>query len=43
MIFVFIVVAGDAEYRHVKRSDAEKAHWGETLRRFYREPPLLRP
>jgi Zn-dependent protease len=43
MLFVFILVAGDAEYRHVKRNDAEKAHWGQTMRRFYREPPLLHP
>ena len=42
-LFVFILIAGDAEYRHVKRSDAAKAHWAETLRRLYQEPPLLHP
>jgi Zn-dependent protease len=43
VLFTFILMAGDAEYRHVKRSDAAKAHWAETLRRLYQEPPLLHP
>jgi Zn-dependent protease len=43
VLFTFILIAGDAEYRHVKRNDAAKAHWAETLRRFYQEPPLLHP
>jgi Zn-dependent protease len=42
-LFTFILIVGDAEYRHVKRSDAAKAHWAETLRRLYHEPPLLHP
>ncbi|HXA80919.1 MAG TPA: site-2 protease family protein [Opitutaceae bacterium] len=42
-LFTVILVIGDAEYRHVKRSDAAKAHWAETLRRLYQEPPLLHP
>jgi Zn-dependent protease len=42
-LFIFILIAGDAEYRHVKRRDAEKANWAETLRRLYQEPPLLHP
>jgi len=42
-LFVFILIAGDAEYRHVKRREAQDAHWAEALRRLYQEPPLLNP
>jgi hypothetical protein len=42
-LFVFILAAGDAEYRYVKRREAEDAHWAEALRQLYREPPLLQP
>jgi Zn-dependent protease len=42
-LFTVILVIGDAEYRHVKRSDAAKANWAETMRRLYHEPPLLHP
>jgi Zn-dependent protease len=42
-LFTVILVIGDAEYRHVKRSDAARAHWAETMRRLYQEPPLLHP
>jgi len=41
VLFVFILMAGDAEYRYVKRREAEDAYWAETLRHLYREPPLL--
>lgn len=41
VLFIFILMAGDAEYRYVKRREAEDAHWAETLRHLYREPPLL--
>ncbi len=40
-LFSFILMAGDAEYRYVKRREAEDAYWAETLRHLYREPPLL--
>ena len=42
-LFTVILVVGDAEYRQVKRSDAAKADWAETLRRLYHEPPLIHP
>ncbi|MGA3008229.1 MAG: site-2 protease family protein [Opitutaceae bacterium] len=43
ILFAFILIAGDAEYRYVKRRDAENAYWAESLRRLYQEPPLLHP
>lgn len=42
-LFTFILIAGDAEYRFVKRRETENAYWAETLRRLYQEPPLLHP
>jgi Zn-dependent protease len=43
VLFTFILFAGDAEYRLVKRREAEDAYWTETMRRLYQEPPLLHP
>lgn len=44
-LFLFILMAGEAEYRAVKRRDAEDAHWRDTMERLYQErqqpPPLL--
>lgn len=45
LLFVFILMAGAAEYRAVKRREFEDAHWREMLERLYRErrpePPIL--
>lgn len=45
LLFVFIILAGEAEYRAVIRREREDAHWRETLERLYgrphEEPPLL--
>ncbi len=45
LLFVFIILAGEAELRAVKRREREDAHWRETLERLYgqrrEEPPLL--
>jgi len=43
VLFAFILFAGDAEYRYVKRREAEDAHWAAALHHLYREPPLLQP
>ncbi|HTQ30811.1 MAG TPA: site-2 protease family protein [Opitutaceae bacterium] len=40
-LFAFILLAGDAEYRYIKRREAEDAYWAAALRHLYREPPLL--
>lgn len=44
-LFLFILMAGEAEYRAVKRRDAEDAHWRHMMERLYQErqesPPLL--
>ncbi|HZP61033.1 MAG TPA: site-2 protease family protein, partial [Opitutaceae bacterium] len=40
-LFAFILFAGDAEYRYVKRREIEDAQWADALRHLYREPPLL--
>lgn len=40
-LFAFILFAGDAEYRYVRRREAEDAYWAAALRHLYREPPLL--
>ena len=46
LLFAFIFMAGDAEYKSVKRRELEDAHWREMLARMHRErlreePPLL--
>lgn len=45
LLFGFIFIAGDAEYKAVKRREVEDAHWREMLARLHRErqelPPLL--
>ncbi len=46
LLFAFIFMAGDAEYKSVKRREVEDAHWREMLARMHRErqreePPLL--
>jgi len=45
LLFLFIFMAGDAEYRAVLRREREDAHWREMLARLHRErqqePPLL--
>lgn len=42
-LFVFIFMAGDLEYKYVKRREAEKAHWAATWRRLspIGEPPII--
>lgn len=49
VLFAFIFLAGDAEYRAAKRREQEEAQWREVLARSYAEmpppldePPLLR-
>ena len=46
LLFGFIFMAGDAEYKAVKRREFEDAHWREMLARMHRErqseePPIL--
>lgn len=45
LLFAFIFVAGDLEYKYVRRREREDAHWAEMLRRMNAaapgEPPLL--
>jgi Zn-dependent protease len=38
-LFAFIFVAGELEYRAVKRRELEDAHWREVLARHYMPPP----
>jgi Zn-dependent protease len=45
-VFIFIFLAGEAEYRSVKRQEVEEAQWKEALRRHLErasagEPPVL--
>jgi Zn-dependent protease len=42
-LFIFILFAGDAEYRYVKRREAEEAYWAKMIPPLYKEPPLLQP
>ncbi|HYP16440.1 MAG TPA: site-2 protease family protein [Opitutus sp.] len=39
LLFVFILVAGEAEYRAVRRRELEDAQWREMLVRYYGAPP----
>ncbi|MFI5356596.1 MAG: site-2 protease family protein [Opitutales bacterium] len=45
ILFLFIFMAGETEYRAVQRRELEDAHWRAALERFYArpaaEPPLL--
>ena len=45
LLFGFIILAGEAEYRAVKRREVEDAHWKAMLDRLYgvprEEQPLL--
>jgi Zn-dependent protease len=47
-LFAFIFVAGELEYRAIRRREAEDAHWRTVLARLYdgtppgAEPPILR-
>lgn len=45
LLFAFILMAGDAEYRAVKRRELEDAHWRAMLERLYgrpqQEPPVI--
>ena len=51
VLFVFIIFAGEMEYRAVKRRELEDAHWRAVLARAYaanhpppaEEPPVLVP
>jgi hypothetical protein len=49
-LFVFIIIAGEMEYRAVQRREVEDAHWRAVLSRVYlqgvpppptEEPPVL--
>lgn len=42
-LFVFILVAGDAEYRMLKRQEQAEAQWREALRRHLGEPVVSEP
>lgn len=42
-LFLFIFVAGEMEYRAVRRRDAEEAHWQRILVEFYGHPPGTPP
>ncbi|MCF7686828.1 MAG: site-2 protease family protein [Cephaloticoccus sp.] len=45
LLFVFIIIAGETEYRMVVRREQEDAHWRVAIERLYRmrrdEPPTL--
>lgn len=43
LLFVFILMAGEAEYRAVKRREVEDAHWREMLERLYGQPRTVPP
>ena len=42
-LFVFIFMAGEAEYRAVRRRDLEDAYWREMMLRAYAVPPSPEP
>lgn len=42
LLFLFIFMAGDAEYQAVRRRELEDAHWREILARIYAPPPVLK-
>lgn len=41
MLFLFIFMAGEVEYRAVRRREREEAHWQQVLKRFYEAPPRV--
>lgn len=41
LLFVFIFVAGEIEYRAVRRRELEDAHWERVVGRFYEAPPRV--
>ena len=43
ILFAFIAVAGELEYRATCRREREDAHWRETLARLYPPPPAAEP
>lgn len=43
LLFLFIFMAGDAEYQAVRRRELEDAHWRELLARIYGPPPVVPP
>jgi Zn-dependent protease len=43
LLFLFIFMAGDAEYQAVRRRELEDAHWRELLARIYGPPPVQPP
>ena len=43
ILFTFIFVAGEAEYRAVQRREIEDARWREMLARYYAPPPPNEP
>lgn len=43
LLFLFIFMAGDAEYQVVRRRELEDAHWRELLARIYGPPPVDPP
>jgi Zn-dependent protease len=43
LLFLFIFMAGDAEYRAVRRRELEDAHWRAMLQRLYGPPPADPP
>ena len=43
VLFVFIFLAGEAEYRAVRRREIEDARWREMIARFYSPPPSTEP
>ncbi len=43
LLFLFILMAGDTEYRAVRRREMEDAHWRAMLARIYSPPPPLPP
>lgn len=43
VLFAFIFIAGEIEYRAVRRADQEEAHWKAVYARIWREPPTEEP
>lgn len=43
VLFTFIFVSGDAEYRSIRRQEIAQAHWEEMVRHLNRMPPPEEP
>lgn len=41
-LFVFVLLAGEMEYRSIQRAEQERVHWAEVMERFEREAALRR-